>query len=148
MNPYSTHLPVLKEYAKGNAVEFGMGDYSTPLLLEKCDTLVSIEMQSRDWYNKIHEEYKNEPMWKSVFMPGAYDFLRVRLPDNLHFALVDGHVKSRWACVNYMMQLRVPVIVAHDTEDPRYKWDLIDDTGYIRKDFVGVQPWTTVWVKK
>lgn len=153
IDPYPTHLPYLTEFARGNAVEFGCGLYSTPTLLNQCDTVVSIEMQDPEWLTKVSAEMCKDGIpeswdWRGVESIGAWHFLGVEYPDQIDFALVDGHRSSRYACVNFMMRLKVPVIVAHDTEALQYKWEWVYPYGYRAFTFKETTPGTTVWVRE
>ncbi len=149
---YGTHLPILDKVVPENscAVEFGMGHYSTPFFLKRCRTLISIEMQSSEWYRKCLDEYRllaeeNGVTWTTEELIGPWQFLKYRFSKSPDVAFIDGHGKSRWGCVNLMMTLRVPIIVAHDVDGIRYRWDLVNPEGYTQEIFSDKKPWTAVW---
>jgi hypothetical protein len=57
-NIYATHLPILEVIREWhgefkNAMEFGMGIYSTPYLIKNCKMLKSIETDSEEWFKRI-----------------------------------------------------------------------------------------------
>ena len=59
---YASHLPVLTALINTDkpkrVLEFGAGLYSTPLFLEKCEYVVSVE-KNADWFQRIAIEYPN-----------------------------------------------------------------------------------------
>ena len=153
IDPYSTHMPILREYVPEGcrALEFGPGVYSTPFLLKRCAHVTSIEMQNELWYQRLVHEIEAEN-WDLHLALGPWTFLSVAsLPvQKIDVALVDGHGDSRWGCVNLMMRLKVPVIIAHDTEPQhrrRYQWDRVIPVGYREEHYDHLTPHTTVWIK-
>lgn len=144
-------MGVLEKYANGVAVEFGCGMHSTPLLLEKCTQVMSIEMQDSKWLSTVDKHLIGKgrftPAWTAVDSVGPWEFLSLYYPRDIDFAFIDGHKASRWACVNLMMMLGVPTIVAHDTEAPQYGWQKVRAGGYTEKVYQDLTPHTTVWTK-
>lgn len=146
MDPYGTHLPVLRTLPHGlSVVEFGCGHHSTPHFIETQASVISIEMQDPHWFFAVKQDYGHHSNWKGFAAIGPWRFLEIPLPDRIDIGFVDGHKASRWGCVNYLMRLRVPIIVAHDTQAPGYAWGGINPEGYVRKDHTELTPWTTVW---
>ncbi len=99
---YSTHLPFLEKIfsliEKPNLViEFGMGNYSTEFFIQNSNKVESIEMQSKEWYDNMHEKFKTYDNW-SPFMfigPDEYKKHNFLKPD---LCFVDGHGNTRPEC--------------------------------------------------
>lgn len=129
MDKYATHLPVLEkvfEYSKPNRIfEYGMGLYSTKLLLEKAGKkgmVTSVEMQSLEWYKQCCNHFSEDKRWTSICDIGPY--YRMGLPADLIF--VDGHGDSRPECVTAAGIMKCPIIIAHDTEAVTYGWERVN----------------------
>lgn len=154
MDRYSTHLPVLEEIIINNNIktvfEFGLGSFSTNLFCKNCDYVVSCEMQSNEWYEKIKNEFyeNNNLNLKCIIGPyGAINYLS-QLNQKFDLIFVDGHGDTRWHAINVSSKY-TDIIVSHDTETPSYRWDLISlDSSWHRKDYKLYDPWTTVWRKQ
>ena len=150
---YSTHLKYLNDIfnIKGklkNIVEFGTGYYSTELLINNGLDVMSIEMQSEEWYNSVKNKFSYYKNWKCYNLIGAFEFNNIEYPENIDMSFVDGHGDSRPECINMMMEKNCPIIVAHDTEEPGYRWDKVkNDLGYDKLDFKEYVNWTTLWTK-
>lgn len=147
MDPYATHLPILEALVKSgdHAVEFGCGVHSTPFLLGRCASLMSVEQSSSAWIEKVRE-ITGSPLHWSPLLALRSDFMAVDYPEKIDVAFVDGLPATRWACVLLMMQMRVPVIIAHDTETEKlYGWSRIRKAGYEQQIHRDLTPWTTVW---
>jgi hypothetical protein len=147
---YSTHLDVLKKIIgiigkPDLCIEFGSGDYSTSFLIENAKELISIEMQSEEWYNKMVSKFNGNPNWKHFLSVGPNTYENLDLPTP-SLCFVDGHGDSRPECVNLMILKRCPIIVAHDTERESYGWDRIDPKDYLKINFTNHENWTSVWV--
>lgn len=147
----STHMEYLKEIFKiegkiDTILEFGMGDYSTGLLIENASSVISIEMQNKEWFDKIYNTFSNKPNWQGKLALGPYAYKNISLPKKIDLAFVDGHGDSRPDCINDMMDLNCEIIVAHDTQQPLYKWTRIkNNTNYKQKTFKKHSVWTTLW---
>lgn len=146
---YSTHLPFLEKIfsliEKPNLViEFGMGNYSTNFFIQNSNKVESIEMQSKEWYDNMYEKFKTYDNW-SPFMfigPDEYKKHNFLKPD---LCFVDGHGNTRPECVNLMIDLGCPIIIAHDTETATYGWDRVNQQNYKRYDFKKFDVWSSVW---
>jgi len=151
VDPYSTHMGFLEQHAHGMVVEFGCGLHSTPLLLEKANYVMSIEMQDAAWIGVVENSLRGGRAgmhkWQAINAVGPWAFLELYYPEKIDVAFIDGHRASRWACVNLMMMLDVPVIIAHDTEAKQYGWGKVRDGGYKMVTHKELTPWTTVWTK-
>ena len=108
MNPFSTHLvlfnSLFNQYEVSSIFEFGMGLFSTPLFLEKSESVISVEMHTIEWFNKVKES----------------------LVDSKFTCLCKlGPMATRWHCINSAFS-KTKVIVTHDVEVPSYRWDLVN----------------------
>ncbi len=148
---YSTHLEYLIEIFnhKGklkNIVEFGTGDYSTKLLIENGENVLSIEMQSADWYNKMVSNFKESKNWTPYLSLGPMNWVNIEFPKTIDLGFVDGHGDSRPECINFLMGLNCPIIVSHDTEEKGYGWERVNsENNYEKLTFTKYPNWTTVW---
>lgn len=148
---YSTHLELLNKIfeIKGNfnnIVEFGMGNYSTPTLIDNSKNCISIEMQSEEWFNLVNLKFKDLKSWSGIKSIGPFGFYNLEYPEKIDLVFVDGHGDSRPECINFMIDKGCDIIVAHDTEQPTYGWDRIKvDNKYKRFDFKKHKSWTSLW---
>lgn len=130
MNPIASHMSILNlilhKLPINNVIEFGMGLNSTILFSNKLNYGISIEMQDQNWYNKVKSIINNKN-WKLIWLPGPNDAIEYVKSDNKQFDLmfVDGHGESRWKCINMGFNKQIPIIVAHDTEQPSYQWNKV-----------------------
>lgn len=152
IDPYSTHLSYLNNIFNicgkmNNAVEFGMGKFSTELLLKNTNKLISIEMQSDLWFNDMCENFKNYKNWEPHMKIGANEYNSVVLPNVINIAFVDGHGNSRPECIKLMMSMDCQIIVAHDTEESSYGWSRVINGDYKVLTFKKFNNWTTLWTK-
>ena len=74
-NAYGSYMPVLKKYLADfkpeTVFEFGCGDNSTPLFIEHCKSVISVEMQKPDWFTKMLEKHGNKPGFDLFCMMGG-----------------------------------------------------------------------------
>lgn len=152
----STHLRVLQDVVSfsenKHVLEFGGGYFSTSLLLGISDTLTTVEQgqnvtasQNKEWSEKLATLYPKSEKWTYLVSPGGSDWktLELPLPD---IVMVDGFPSSRWESVQHFINKGVPIIVAHDTEQPAYNWHNIKNGGYTKIDFIGCpENKTSVW---
>lgn len=147
---YSTHLSYLSEIFKytgklKNVVEFGMGNFSTDLLINNCENVISIEMQSEYWYQNIYDKFHKMGNWSPYKLLGPLNFQEIQYPEIIDLSFVDGHGDSRPDCINFMMNKKCPIIVAHDTESSSYNWHLVNNISYKKIEFKQFENWTTLW---
>ena len=147
---YATHLYVLEKILNmipepNLCIEFGMGNFSTELLINRCKKLISVEMQSEEWFNEMIGKFHNFENWQYHLSLGPDAYVNLELP-NCDLAFVDGHGGSRPECINLMMKNGCPIIVAHDTEEASYGWWRVEDFNYKKIDFKKSVNWTSVWV--
>ena len=147
----STHREYLEEIFKikgkvGTILEFGMGDFSSGLLIENGNKVVSIEMQNKSWYDKITNNFSDRDNWTGILSLGPHSYRTITLPEKVDLAFVDGHGKSRFDCINDMMDRNCAIIVAHDTQQPTYHWDRVrEEKKYKKVTFKKYSVWTTMW---
>ena len=152
MDAYSTHIPVFEKLFAtkkfSRILEFGLGFGSTPFLLEHCDHLTSIEMQSKEWYEKVHLELKNNPKWESHMAIGPYEFQRLGLAEESYdLVFVDGHGDSRPEIINRFFG-KCNTIITHDFETESYRWYLIQQPQeYARYVYTNLNPYTALFTK-
>ncbi len=150
IDPYATHLPTLERVvtADSHVVEFGCGIHSTPFLVSRAKSVMSIEQMNEEWIAKARAIIGENRKWNPILALGPWAFMNVILPTIVDVAFVDGIPSTRWACVCLMMRLRIPVIVAHDTEFRRpYGWNHIHESGYVVTTDKTHTPWTTTWTR-
>ena len=145
---YATHLSFLEIIFKhtgklNNIFEYGCGYNSTPYLIKNCNKLISIEMQSEEWFEKI----KILPSSDVRLMLGYqnYDYI-TKIGEKFDMVFVDGHGSTRPECINESIKLKIPYIVAHDTEEASYGWNRVyDSTDYKQYNYKKYKNWTTLW---
>lgn len=130
MDLYSTHLPILEQIINNfdikTVVETGMGFFSTKLFIDNCDKIISIEMQSDEWFDKICFEYKDSKNFlplKMIGTIGACEYLS-SIKDRYDLIFIDGHGDNRWQQINSSFDIS-DLIVVHDTESEAYRWNLV-----------------------
>jgi hypothetical protein len=139
---YSSHLRVfetlLKSFHIDYVLEFGMGQYSTPFFAKRCTSVVSVEQESKEWYDKTVAQVQ-APNWEPVFEcnPGVvFDYFDKH---GRKFDLVfsDGVPQTRCQIANLAMRRNVPFVVLHDAEKIwYYRWNLLDiPDNYYRFNF-------------
>ena len=150
MNGYGSHMPILTEYVERfrpeNVLEFGCGDNSTPLFIEHCKSVVSIEMQKPDWFLLMFQKYGASENLQLCWMPGAGRAPEYLSKSQSRFDLVfvDGHMQSRVAQIEAAFG-KTDVIITHDTDQPCYRWGNVHlPDGWAWIDVVSTNPWTTI----
>lgn len=148
---YSTHIEYLNEIFKvknniETTVEYGTGNYSTGLLIDNSELCISIEMQSEDWYNKIVDKFSDKKNWIHYLKLGPMEWTNLQFPNKIDLGFVDGHGGSRPECINFLMSKNCPIIVSHDTEEPGYGWNRVNENNQYKKIiFTKYKNWTTLW---
>lgn len=123
---YASHLPVLAALIDRHDVktvmEFGMGLASTPLFLHCCDHVVSIEMNSQEWFNFLVGIYQCA-RWTPYYFP-VLSSVEVMIFPASDLVLVDGHGDSRPEQIEAATKIS-KLIVVHDVQEPSYGWDRV-----------------------
>lgn len=149
MDPTSTHLPILDSLFRqreiASVLEFGCGLFSTRKFVECGCKVTSIEMQSREWFDRVKAALPTVDLHLAL---GAMEWKKLipELADRYDMIFVDGHKDSRPDCMTWAKD-RTDLIVAHDTEHPVYQWERADMRGFSVQVFDVVRPWTTVWTR-
>jgi hypothetical protein len=154
MDGVSSHLPILKKIIDDNnfnrVIEFGSGFNSTVLFAERIPNGVTIEMQSKEWYEKVKERL---PGWDIRLMLGekyGISFYRNTCKGIFDLMFVDGHGLTRWDCINSGFEKDIGFIIAHDTQESSYGWSKIEKPKeyniYSYKHNSGIG--TTIFTKK
>ena len=148
---YATHLPVLDflldEIQPKKVLEWGMGFYSTPLLIEKTKVQVcSIETASEEWYKKIHDKYSLSPNFsirKKISKTGALEILS-DIEEDWDLVFNDGDTYSRHI-IAQAAQYWNTVIVSHDTQEKQYFYNaVLLREGWVWMDIKDYSVWTSV----
>ena len=139
---YSSHLAVLEKvfsaFEVKTVLEFGLGNFSTPFFVTHSQVVVSVEQESRQWFEKTKAEI-NSQNWYPVFQPDPKEIFRHFDAANQRFDLVfsDGLSTTRCLVANMAMERNVPLVLLHDAEKIwYYQWNLLDiPANYSRFDF-------------
>ena len=147
MSRYATHLPVLQflmdNLRPDRILEFGIGEFSTPLLLSQGSELITVETDV-EWLARMTQRNEKHTV---VHWPNdcVADFLLDFRMQGFDLAFVDGPVDSRVTCVERLFW-RARVIVIHDSMTRCYRWGrLIVPTQYKRIDYTALTPATSIF---
>lgn len=146
ISKYATHLPMLLSVVartQGPILEFGLGDYSTPLLHEICKAmnrkLVSIESVDEEWYNKFTRFESEE---HNLYFTDDLDSFK--LIDNTKWAVVFiDHNADRRPIDTPRVKNNADFVVIHDTETDYATGDFINEFKYYFH-YRNLMPWTSV----
>jgi len=127
---YGSHQPalihLLNTITKGNVMEFGMGDDSTPLMHLICEkqnrNLLSID-SDKAWFDKF-TEYKSEKHKMFIFdvdkiLKKEYDFFNKKYS----IVFVDAAPQEIRQPFIELIKKNADYILAHDTEQKCYSYD-------------------------
>ncbi len=147
MDAYGTHLYALAGIVAmaepgGRVVEFGMGDYSTPLLSMLCETrglwLRSLEREMA-WLSRFEDlatpahEIVHVPDWNLAPIEGRWEV-----------AFIDHEPGHRRRVELERMREAARWIVIHDSEEPEYGLESVLARFRYRYDYARVRPCTTI----
>lgn len=131
-NNYASHLHVFEKlfaaFEIHTVLEFGLGEFSTTFFVDRAQAVVSVEQESREWYEKLRARIKS-PNWHPVFQPDPRIVFEHFDTNGQNFDLVfsDGAAKTRSLAANLAMERNVPVVVLHDAEKVwYYGWNLLN----------------------
>lgn len=151
---YSNHIHLFSKIFElkkiKNMFEYGCGK-SSEYLVQHCDKLISLEMQSELYYEKTKSQLLPKYLDKFAIFCAIgqqnWDFInKFSIPFDLVF--VDGHGDSRPECINNAFILNIPIIVTHDTEYSGYRWNLVNmPENYFCYNFKEYNNWTTVYTR-
>jgi len=108
--------------------EFGCGNYSTAFFIERGSDVTAIEMQDVNWFNTIKQKFADHRSLTLQCRIGPWDAitqLKKEQDKSYDLVFVDGHGASRHGAINTAFD-KTNVIVAHDTEEPGYHWELVE----------------------
>ena len=141
---YSSHLSVFEKvfstFSVRHALEFGPGKYSTKFMINRCESVVSVEQDSCEWYNNLKSQISS-PNWNIIFHQNQDPRLIFNHFDiaGKKFDLVfsDGAYQTRCLVANLALEHNIPVVLLHDAEKIwYYKWNLLNiPANYERFDF-------------
>jgi len=157
-NNYGSHYHVFDKifttFEVNTALEFGLGEYSTKFFASHCQSLTSVEQNSKEWYEKVKAKVSSANC-QFVFQPDPHVVYEYFDTNNQKLDLVfsDGCEMTRHIVANLAMERDIPFVVLHDTEKIwYYRWNLLDiPTKYSRFDFrsrEGVGKVTTIFTNK
>lgn len=156
-----SHRPILETLlATGkirHVLEFGIGEGSTPLFVEKCESLVSVESNDLEWLERIKALVGYCTNWEQVVALGPCKWmvaLPARFPGRTYdLCFVDGHGDSRHAQMLYGFCV-APVVVCHDTETDTFNWAAVYPAARLLGMAAAVHtpddggPQTTIWSRQ
>lgn len=154
MHPHETlasHMPILlaifDNFKIKSAIEFGTGLYSTKLLTDRCKEVVSLEMESTNWYGFM----------VSKFLHVIYDRNLENYQKHYDLVFIDGDLRAE--CVGFGFQYG-SIVVLHDSQHAWTK-DINISADFRGIDFVefplqypeiggmlAQNPWTTLFTNR
>ncbi len=158
---YGTHYPILSEilnkFPVKNVLEFGTGFFSTGIFVEKCEKVLSIEMQYTDWAEKVKQKYADSISSGVLEVQTIIEDSGLKTIQHLKntfgckrfdMVFVDGAGGSRPNCANYAKTI-TDIIICHDTEQPAYGWkNIIVDKDWQWIDVKVYNAWTSVFTRR
>jgi predicted O-methyltransferase YrrM len=154
----STHIDVLNDAINianvKKIIEFGGGYWSTSLLLNKCESLITIEQGQNvpkelndSWAEKLEDLYGKNPKWNFIKSSGPHDWKTLKF-NKCDMVFVDGFPSARHEVLQYFIDNNCPIIVAHDTEHDGFEWSKVDVKEYKRIDYCGYKEnKSSLWTK-
>lgn len=139
---YGSHLRVFEKvfatFETKKVLEFGLGQFSTPFLVNHAELVVSVEQESKEWYERI-KAHIHSANWCPVFQLDPRAVFEHFDANNQNFDLVfsDGAAETRCLVANLAMERNVPMVILHDTEKVwYYQWNLLSiPANYSRFNF-------------
>ena len=128
MDKYSTHIPALAAVAmhtQGPIVEFGCGDYSTPLLHEICRPqqrrLLSLETD-KAWASRFLDL---RTPWHEILVGNSYEDFDQIVRQPLDVAFIDHAPTERRVVDIAKLRPHAMIIVVHDADCRIYGYESI-----------------------
>lgn len=120
MSPFNTHLPIL-EYALDRhneyVIEFGGGEFSTPLIIKKSKESTTFE-NNYDWFQKLsylhsdnHRIIHDENYLEAAKHLWLYNLISYRFS----LAFIDGDNWDERCSLVYYLRDKCDVIILHDS---------------------------------
>lgn len=142
---YGSHIMILDKLQKlthfSSILEFGGGEFSTSFFMKiPGATVITIESQDHDWYEKIKKINPN-----TLWIPDHQKVLEYAMENVSHRDLVflDTHQDLRYQLVHIVHEY-TDIIGLHDSETTLYNYHNIqlDWTKWFYADYVLYRPWT------
>jgi hypothetical protein len=147
---YASHMPVLKKILSSvlhidTILETGMGEFSTRLFVESGAKVTSIEMNGREWYDKMTALLGGHKNWTPVYAADLQNALAIiKEFGYADLVFIDGNGDNRFDQINACYEI-TDLIVVHDTEEKGYQWEKVklpkDWEWFNVKD---IRPWTAI----
>lgn len=137
IDPCLTHIPILAKCVLkfgGNALEFGTGMGSSPLLCSVVEgDLCSFESNS-SWYNNMKSGIHGKNLWSKknhnlyLIENNNWDVVYniINWNKKWSIAFVDHAPGERRVVDILKLKNKVDVILYHDSEEPSYGWSRLD----------------------
>lgn len=149
-SPTGSHLPILETQIAALSpgalvVEHGAGLYSTPFLARRDVRVLCVEEHPgwAEWARWLYGDRAEMVEMAKRVVPRLHE---------VALAFIDGEARQRSFMINACLEYRVPVIVAHDTEEEhwhayRYREQMFAHPNY--KVTHDNEPHrTTLWVRR
>jgi len=152
MNTIESHIPVLEKlfqlYPIKTVLEFGMGFGSTPFFLNKGVRLISVEMQNKEWYDKVIDRHPASRTFEPILSIGPMAYKTIQLDGWYDLIFIDGHGDSRWSVINDVFP-HTDLIAVHDTQEDSYGWNKVKmPEGWSWFDVKEFPVWTAILTNK
>lgn len=126
MDAYASHIPLLIRaclLTAGPVLELGMGDNSTPILIELCRKRMLVSMDNDNfWYEKELPLFKDQWIKPILVDPEWNNFY----PPFFHYGVVFVDIQPaemRPKMIQWAVQ-RSDIVVAHDSQDLKIDWSI------------------------
>jgi hypothetical protein len=106
-------LEFLSQFSPGRAIEYGSGLFSTKALIDLVPDVMTVETESREWFDYLEERYGHFENWRHLFAHGGL----LIVGNTWDLCLVDDG-PSRLGLTHLAFTL-APVVICHDTQ---YDW--------------------------
>ena len=150
MGKYSvqSHVPIFKKMFEtfdiNSVFEYGIGLHSTPIFIDNCEKVLSIEMNthslgSQTWYEKVVEEIGDRDNWTHDEMHGPHKAISYAKElfgkETFDLVFADGHGDTRHQQTNSGFGSS-RFVICHDSQHQhtRHGWEIPDN--YYKIDFV------------
>lgn len=152
----ASHLPVLELIFNHsdvrNVFEYGCGIYSSSFFVNHAESVISVEMNKKAWYDKVKKEIKSEK-FNLLFISGlnAIEYFK-STNKNYDLVFVDGDGVLRKDCV-YNAFGKADTIAVHDVDLTWKRWkhkgwlDMVVPNDYKVITMKTEEPSTTVYTK-
>jgi len=154
VDPYGSHIKILEfvvdKFNIKTVLETGLGKFSTSLFINKCDEVISLEMQDSKWYDIISNKFNGSINFHPNLLLGPFSACKFikNIDKKFDLIFVDGHWESRWMQINVSFS-KTDLIIAHDSEVKSYNWHkVIFPDNFVWIDVMNYIPWTAVICKK